>query len=245
MAYRVTYARRAELQRDLDSQLTRGGLFVKVRPPAGLLHATRLSLQIITPDAPPIEVVGEVLAAVDDQGLAISVGLEVCDAVRAALAMWRPDRADGGEARHELVSDAVGEGAVARKTEVGWDECSPAEKMHRAQHGDRDDRAAALRDKNRAIHPHVLRNPRMSVEEVLALSRNPQIAGDLLKLVADRTDWMGRAQIAEAIARNPKAPNDIAVRALANVSSEALRQIAKGVGAPPHVVAAARKRLLG
>jgi hypothetical protein len=85
----------------------------------------------------------------------------------------------------------------------------------------------------------------MSLEEVVALARNPQAAPELLKLVAERPEWMGRATVAEALARNPKTPNDVGVKALAGCSAEAVRQMAKGVGAPPHISQAARKRVLG
>ncbi len=126
-----------------------------------------------------------------------------------------------------------------------WDSLSPADKMRLAQHGDRDERGAALRDKNRTLHPHVLKNARITIEEVVAIARNPQSAPDLLKLIAERSEWMGRSQVAEALARNPKSPNDVGIRALGGCSAEALRQMAKGTGAPPHVIQAARKRVIG
>ena len=91
----------------------------------------------------------------------------------------------------------------------------------------------------------MLKNTRLSIDELVALARNPQCAPDLLELIAKRTDWMGRPPVAEALARNPKTPNDLAVRALAHCSAEAVRQMAKGVGAPPHVIQAARKRVIG
>ena len=96
-----------------------------------------------------------------------------------------------------------------------------------------------------ALHAHVLKNPRMTIEEVVAIARNPQASPELLKLVAERSEWMGRATVAEAIARNPKTPNDVGVKALAGCSAEAIRQMAKGIGAPPHIAQAARKRVLG
>ncbi len=91
----------------------------------------------------------------------------------------------------------------------------------------------------------MLKNTRITIDEVVALARNPQSAPDLLELIAKRTDWMGRPQVAEALARNPKTPNDVGIRALGHCSAEALRQMAKGVGAPPHVIQAARKRVIG
>ncbi len=267
MRFRVTYERRADLRRDLDAQLARGGLFVNVPPPAGLQYGMRLRLDLVAPDGTVARSDGEVLAAVPGEGLALSVPPEAVARLRAALDQLTFEGPDAGPPRHELIPDitpppmpavaAPPKPAVAPPTPVAapraapvdpvqsWDALSPAEKMRLAQHGDRDERAAALRDKNRAIHPFVLKNTRLSIDELVALARNPQCAPDLLELIAKRTDWMGRPQVAEALARNPKTPNDLAVRALAHCSAEAVRQMAKGVGAPPHVIQAARKRVIG
>ena len=90
----------------------------------------------------------------------------------------------------------------------------------------------------------MLKNARISVEEVVFIAKNPQMSADMLKLIADRSEWFGRSAVAEALARNPKTPAELAVRALQHCSQEAVRQMAKGVGAPPHVVQAARKVVL-
>lgn len=277
MRYRVTYSRRDDLRKDLESQLARGGLFVNVPPPDGLQYGARLRLEIVAPDGTVAKSDGAVLAAVPGAGLALSVPPEAVALLRASLDHPAFERDDSPPPRHERI-DAVTPTPAAAHAPVApaiaaptapvapnaapaqaasqpvaqpraepqpWDSLSPADKMRLAQHGDRDERAAALRDKNKSLHPHVLKNARITVEEVIAIARNPQCAPDLLKLVSERSEWFGRAQIAEAIARNPKTPNDVAVRALANCSAEALRQMAKGVGAPPHVIQAARKRVIG
>jgi hypothetical protein len=124
------------------------------------------------------------------------------------------------------------------------DAMSHAEKIQVALHGNRDQRNAILRDNNRTLHPYVLKNPQLTVEDVLAIAKNPQMHPELLKQVADRKEWLQNAQIALALARNPKTPGTIAVRALDFAPADALRQIAKGTGAPPNVIQAARKKVL-
>ncbi|MFO0644941.1 MAG: hypothetical protein U0326_01805 [Polyangiales bacterium] len=297
MRYRVTYARRDDLRKDLEAQLSRGGIFVNVPPPDDLSYGVRHRLDLVAPDGTVAKSDGEVLAAVPGVGIALSVPPEAVAMLRAALDRLTFDKGDGAPPRHERIDDAArltppsvapvsaskpttatGSSSPAQPatpqpatpqpataqpataqpataqpaTRVqptadaqSWDSLSPADKMRLAQHGDRDERGAALRDKNRTLHPHVLKNPRITIEEVVAIARNPQSAPDLLKLVAERSEWMGRSQIAEALARNPKSPNDVGIRALAGCSAEALRQMAKGTGAPPHVIQAARKRVLG
>lgn len=245
--YRVTYARRDDLQRDLDTQIARGGLYVLAPPPAELAYGARCALEIVAPGGRSVSLDGEVLAVTPGHGLALAIDAPSIDALRALVASLGPDAAGAADPLHERVDgSAPRESAVAAVDGVqSWDALPASEKMRLAQHGGRDERAAALRDRNRALHPHVLKNPRMTVEEVLAIAKNPQSAPDMLKLIADRSEWAGRSNVAEALARNPKTPNDVGVKALASCSGEAVRQMAKGVGAPPHIAQAARKRVLG
>lgn len=127
---------------------------------------------------------------------------------------------------------------------LGWSRASFAEKVQTALHGTKDDRAAILREQNKQLHPFVLKSPHVSPEEVAGWAANAQMSPEFLKQIAERKEWMTRQAIALALARNPKTPAEVAVRALDNVPVEALRQMAKGVGVLPHVVAAARKKIL-
>jgi len=264
MQLRVTWSRRDDLQRDLDAQLARGGMFVMVAPEEG--HALRLPLELVAPDGTRVPVEGDVLASVPGQGVAVAVGADAVATLRAALARCPADTPDAAAPVHEradrapaappaTTATAAAAATATAQAEASraklladpvtnWDQFSPHEKMRLAQHGGRDERAAVLRDKNRALHPHVLKNPRIAIEEVVAIAKNPQMAADMLKLIADRSEWSGRSTVAEALARNPRTPAELAVRSLAHCSVEALRQMAKGGGAPPHVVQAARKLVL-
>jgi len=122
---------------------------------------------------------------------------------------------------------------------------SRMEKVQKALHGTRDERSAILRDRDRTLHAFVLKNPQLDADDVVAIARNPQLAADLLQQVGDRKEWLQRPAVALALARNPKTPPELAVRALDHVPLEAVRQLAKGAGALPHVQAAARKKLIG
>lgn len=122
---------------------------------------------------------------------------------------------------------------------------SRAEKIQRALHGTRDDRHAILRDRDRTLHPFVLKNPQLDAEDIVAIAKNPQLAGELLAQIGERRDWLQRPAVAVALVRNPRTPSDLAVRALDHVPTDALRQFAKGAGVLPHVCQAARKKLLG
>jgi len=119
------------------------------------------------------------------------------------------------------------------------------EKVQLALHGNRDERNAILRDRDRTLHGFVLKNPQLDADDVVAIAKNAQMTAELLKQIGERKEWVQRPAVALALARNPRTPPEVAVRALEHIPLEALRQMAKGTGVPPHVTQAARKKLLG
>ena len=125
------------------------------------------------------------------------------------------------------------------------DGASRPEKIQKALHGNRDERNAILRDRDRTLHPFVLKNPQLNADDVVAIAKNAQVTPELLKQIGDRKEWSQRPGIALALARNPKTPPELAVRTLDHLPVDALRQMAKSTGVPPHVTVAARKKLLG
>jgi hypothetical protein len=119
------------------------------------------------------------------------------------------------------------------------------EKVQMALHGTRDERNTILRDRDRTLHAFVLKNPQLDADDVVAIAKNAQMTSEMLKQVAERKEWIQRPAVALALARNPRTPPELAVRALDHLPIEALRQMAKGSGVLPHVCQAARKKLLG
>ena len=95
------------------------------------------------------------------------------------------------------------------------------------------------------LHPYVLRNPGLGLDEVLALVKMTTVAPELLKQVSDRKEWAQRPDIAIALVRNPKVPTPTAVRLLDFVSPGDLRQLAKDNRTRPAVQQAARKKVIG
>lgn len=238
---RLCWFRVRDARQDHAEQLARGGLFVRVPPPEGVLYGAKVPVALVTPDGGQHRYEGEVLAAMPGEGIAVTVPSFIAADIAARLQGADAEDRDPAHDWWDGRSPAAPAAAASRV----WDELSQPEKMRLALHGDRDDRAAVLRDKNRALHVHVLKNPHIAVEEVIAIAKNPQSGTELLEFIASRSDWLGRAAVAEGLARNPKTPKEVAVRAVQFVATEPLRQMAKGVGAPPHVTQAARKRVLG
>jgi hypothetical protein len=253
VVFRIAYGRYGELRDDVDQQMARGGLLVKVHDASGLTFDSPVRLELVLPDGTALQSHATVLQILAGFGVAVTVGPELVDQARRAAAGVDGPRA--GPARHERIGpdgspvpDPVTPPAAAPPEPAAApriDGTSRAEKLQKALHGTRDERNAILRDRDRTLHPFVLKNPQLHADDVVAIAKNATMTPDLLKQIGERKDWFQRPAIALALARNPKTPPELAVRALDHVPVDALRQIAKGVGVLPHVTQAARKKILG
>jgi hypothetical protein len=243
-SFRITYERSGELRDDLD-QMARGGLMVKTTDTGGLGLSSPVTLELVLPDGSAHATAATVIHVFPDVGVAVSVGPELVAQVRRRATV--PDTG-GGDAIHERVYDeaprAAGRARGATATPTSVESATNAEKIQLALHGNRDQRNAILRDPNRTLHPYVLKNPQISVEDILAIAKNAQMSSELLKQISDRKDWFQRPQVALALARNPKTPADIAIRALDHCPADAVRLMAKGTGVLPLVAQAARKKVI-
>lgn len=212
---RISYATQKELA-DAVEQMAHGAILV--RSTTEVAFDTEVELELALPDGTSLTSKGRVLQVLPGHGVAVTIDAAVAEQLKQR--------------------------AAAKKPAVVSAEPTHAQKIQWALHGTRDQRNAILRDTNRQLHPYVLKNPQTNVDDVLAIAKNPMMGADMYKLISERPDWFQRPAIAIALARNPKVQGDIAVRALAYVSPDSLRQLAKG-GAPPHVVTAARKKVIG
>jgi hypothetical protein len=244
---RVTYGRYGELREDVAQQMARGGLLVKVDDASDLLFDSPVQLELVLPDGTSLHGDTNVLQVLAGFGVAVSIGAALVEqAHRAAAGIDGPG---GDAARHERIgpdgppAPSLPPPPVEPAT-PRIDGPSRAEKIQKALHGTRDERNAILRDRDRTLHAFVLKNPQLNADDVLAIAKNAQMTPDLLKQIGERKDWFQRPAIALALARNPKTPPEVSVRALEHIPLDAVRQLAKGTGVLPHVSQAARKKLL-
>jgi len=237
VAFRITYERYSDLHDD-TLQMAKGGLLVRVTDASGLEPESAASLEIVLPDGTRLDSDVRVIQILTGFGVAVTIEPAFADQLRKAVAAGRESGA-GGPARHERTRAPTLAPAVPQT-----DKLTHAAKIQMALHGNRDQRNAILRDTNRTLHPYVLKNPQISIEDVLAIVKNALSGPELLKQVAERREWFQRPQVAQALARNPKCPPEVAVRALDYVPIDAVRQMAKGGGVLPHVAQAARKKVI-
>jgi hypothetical protein len=117
------------------------------------------------------------------------------------------------------------------------------EKMQIASSCVRDLRMQLLRDPNKQLHPLVLKNPRIGLEEVQWAARLPALNPEALKIIGEHPEWGQNPSIAGALVRNPKTPLPVAVKLVARLPVGELRVLAKAQ-VRLQVQAAAKKQLM-
>jgi hypothetical protein len=128
---------------------------------------------------------------------------------------------------------------IARRIDL----MSVAEKVHLAQHGERDARGILSRDRAGIVQCALVRNPRMGADEIVTLARNPQLAADCAEALVQHPTHGRSPEVAFALCRNPRTPLPLVNQLLPRLSQNDLRALAKGLGVRTQVAMAARKRL--
>jgi hypothetical protein len=117
------------------------------------------------------------------------------------------------------------------------------EKVQLALHGERDARALLIRDRAGVVQSSLARNPKITLDEVQALARAPQLSPETAETLSQHPTWGGSSGVVLALVRNPRTPLPTATALVARLLPSDLRVVAKGLGVRMQVAAAARKRL--
>jgi hypothetical protein len=233
----VRYASAAELVSDHDQQFVRGGLLVRGDTPAGLSLYDTVEVELFTAEGSWLAK-GQVVQLM--AGVGVAVAFQVSEVPGLAAAVERARQAPVTTA----TAPASGRPAVV-SAGAKLASASNTEKIQIALHGSRDERMLILRDLNRTLHPYVLKNPNLQLDEVVGIAKMTTVGPELLKSIADRRDWAQKPEVAVALVKNPKTPVGIAVKLLDHVSPAELRQIVKHSSVAEPIVKAARKKVLG
>ena len=119
-----------------------------------------------------------------------------------------------------------------------------AGKIKLALRGNRDARLILIRNTNKLLRRFVLLNPRIGEDEVIAVTRNKSADDELLRMIAERREWMRNYQVRLGLATNPKARLPVALRQVGTLEERDLRIIAKSKNVPAAISAQARRLLM-
>ena len=128
-----------------------------------------------------------------------------------------------------------------------WDRLrnqSQMEKILLAVKADRTDRMVLLQDSDPRVLLAVLRNPRLTVDEVVRLAKSSSLTYYVAEVIMKTAQWMGSVDVRLALVHNPKTPPQFALRILPTLPEAEVRAIAKA-GTNMALKQAALKRLHG
>lgn len=168
----------------------------------------------------------------------------------AAIAKAIAEKRDGIEVPEALINEqTAGEKfvvsvplrPVASKVQIA--QMSVVQRVKLALRGNRQARHVLLRDVNQLIRSMVLRNPRITEDEILEIAKSPQTDEKLLRELAENRDWIAIYSVRAALVENPKMPFAEAIRLIKTLSHHTLHMLAKSKNVPTVVAGQARRIL--
>jgi len=232
-------------------QLARGGIFLQ--KDLGQARFAAVDVVFECPDGECFELPCEVLQAFVGTATALSIkasGRAALDALLAHAMTQKPEGEDGplDVAIDEDVDEDEGGAPAAVEVADGSliqqvQAMSVAEKRQAAMKGNKDLRLILIKDTNKTIHPFVMQNPAISLDEVETISRMTGVHPDVLHTIA--RNWAKNANIVRNLVKNPKTPMPDALQLVEKLAATDLRAIAKGGSVRMAILQAARKRVTG
>lgn len=117
------------------------------------------------------------------------------------------------------------------------------EKINLALSGDREARMALATDTNRAIHHYLLKNQRITVDEVAFMARQPSLNPDVLLKIAENSQYTQNQQVVKGLVLNAKTPISTAIRLLDRLPRGELMALSRRTNMRKRLVMAAKKKL--
>ena len=140
----------------------------------------------------------------------------VAESVANAQRVIQSERLEGKEVSTERVS-------LIRKVMF----MNVKDRMKLAMKGDREARGILIRDSNKIVCSAVIKNPRVTDQEVENISAMRTVAAEVLRLIAMNRTWARSYTIIHNLARNPRTPIPTAMTVLMRIRTKDLQQLSQ------------------
>lgn len=224
----VEFADAEELQAEYEANISAGGLCLATD--ATLPEFTPVQLTLRMANGAEVTVAAMVVRVM---AAALALALEGDpQAIREALTATVEMAVETAATAENEVEETAGETAAttARGELNAWDRVrglTRVEKLLLAPKAERSERAVLLQDKDPQVVYVLLKNPRISTEEVLRIARSPLITAATVELIAKTTIWASNSEIRAALVHNARTPTPLALKLLPTLPEPEIRQIAK------------------
>src|SRR6266542_551628 len=142
---------------------------------------------------------------------------------------------------------AAAEDEPPEKSQNTWDRVrgfSQMEKILLAVKADRTERALLLQDNDPRVLLSLLRNPRLTIDEVVRLAKSTYLNHQIADVIVKTGQWMASLDVRLALIHNAKTPQAFSLRILPMLPDSEIRTIARA-GTSTALKQAALRRLQG
>lgn len=215
-AFTAEFESEDELREEHRLNLSQGALRL---PPAErvALYAT-LVITLRGPWGAETQVRGTAVAMLPD-GIALAIDGNTDDLLGRLLA------------REERETPQAEEADAGDKNQNTWDRIralSQMEKLLLAVKAERSERALLLQDNDPRVLLSLLRNPRITVEEVGRMAKSSFLTFQIAEVIMKTAHWMASQDVRLGLIHNPKTPPAFALRILPTLPDTEVRAIARG-----------------
>lgn len=119
------------------------------------------------------------------------------------------------------------------------------DKINLALSGNREERMALAQDSNKSIHHYLLKNAKLTIDEVAFMARLPSLNPDVLDKIAENPGYTQNPAVTKSLVFNPRTPLRTAMRLLDRMPRSELGVLARRTGMNKRLVMAAKNKLTG
>jgi hypothetical protein len=232
-----------------------GGLLL--RTDAHLPQFSPVKVRVVPPSGESVELAGQVLQVMPGQGVAVQIDPDASASVaRLEVACEGQNSEDAGVATAEddpkitrpgdrkagTLGPNLSQEPQELRRQLG--EMTVNEKRQAAIHGRREVRLLLIKDRSKAVHPFVLQNPAITLDEIEQIAKMPSVNPDALRMIAGNREWIRSIGVCRALVRNPKTPLRDALILLEKLPLTDIRALARSDHVKTPIQRAARKKVV-
>jgi hypothetical protein len=118
-----------------------------------------------------------------------------------------------------------------------------AEKIKLATKGNKEARSLLIRDSNKLVAVAVVRSPRITDGEILAIANNRAANEEVLRIIYGNREWTKLYQVKLALVKNPKTPTTVAMKFLGTLRESEVKDLSRNKNVPSSIQGMAKKQL--
>ncbi len=119
-----------------------------------------------------------------------------------------------------------------------------SEKIKMALTGDKEWRTLLIREANKMVSSAVLKNPRITEGEVLAVAKSRSSSDDLIRIILLNREWIKNYEMKKALVIHPRTPLQKAMRFMTFLTEKDIKDLAKSRNVSQAIVNNARRMLM-